>query len=76
MKNPLDLLAKELETLEGKGIDTKILAKKARNTSYPRDLLIRDLREAKLEFFSEKVKIGYYEMVQKLQKEKDGKTNN
>lgn len=65
MNNPLELLAKELETLEGKGIDASDLVKKCRNPKYPRKFLIRDLREANLKFFSDKVKMGYYEEVAK-----------
>lgn len=59
----LEVLAKELETLrDGKGMKINDLIKKCRNDDYPREFLVRDLTEAELGFFAEKVAYGYYEL--------------
>lgn len=63
----LETLAKELESMR----DEKLagLIKKCRNDDYPKDALVRDLKEAKLSFFADKVAYGYYEL--KMEKKED-----
>lgn len=56
----LDILAKELESMHDDSLAG--LIKKCRNDDYPREFLIRDLKEANLGFFAEKVAYGYYEL--------------
>jgi len=71
----LAVLAQELETIrDGKGMNIGDIIKKCRNDDYPRQALIRDLREAKLSFFAEKVAHGYYEL--RTEKENNAQTNN
>jgi len=63
MTPKLEILAQELETLrDGKGMKIDDLIKKTRNDDYPRTALERDLTEAKLKFFAEKLHTGYYEL--------------
>lgn len=52
----LEELARELETL-----NQKDLATKARNDSYPRGELIKELIAAKLKLFAAKISSGYYD---------------
>ena len=65
----LEILARELESMR----DEKLigLIKKCRNDDYPKDALVRDLKEAKLKFFADKVSYGYYEKYAEIKKEKD-----
>jgi hypothetical protein len=63
MTPKLEVLAQELETLrDGKGMRVDDLIKKARNDDYPRESMVRDLGEAHLKFFAEKLATGYYEL--------------
>lgn len=56
----LEILARELESMRQERLHD--LIKKCRNDDYPREFLIRDLKEADLGFFAEKVTYGYYEL--------------
>jgi len=77
MNNPLDQLTKELETLrDGRGLKIDDIVKKSKNINYPRTALVRDLVEAKLGFFASKLQQGYYDMIKKVEKEEDAKTDN
>ena len=59
----LETLAKELESMRNDNLIG--LIKKCRNDDYPKDALVRDLKEAKLGFFADKVAYGYYELKMK-----------
>jgi len=65
----LEILARELESMRDKKLIG--LIKKCRNDDYPKDALVRDLKEAKLKFFADKVSYGYYEKYAEIKEEKD-----
>lgn len=62
MANPLDMLAREIETVQrGKDINYAWLLEKIRNQAYPREELIEDLKNNKLGYFAKKLEGLYYD---------------
>jgi len=57
----LERLAKEIETLPNSGELTTII-EHIRDNEYVRYKLIEEMRKAKLSYFANKLKVGYYDL--------------
>ena len=70
----LEDLAKELETMIDRKAELSGLITHVRDDNYNRDLLLKELINHKLRYFAQKLKSGYYELIERLKNESKNKS--